>query len=213
MGCIARLGCLIVLAILACVGWFTRGIWLPERFRPHTVSVASGRWQPATDAGAERARAALARLSQPKGPVFETLPAGDLVSLAVSELSARVGGSADSVAAKVDADRLSVRARVDFARFREKLGPLASMLRDREMVELSGTFHMLKPGLGEFEVQSAKVGQVTLPQGMIPRLLQEVDHGNRPAGLRSDALPLPMPGYVSDIRITNGKVTLYKNVK
>ena len=81
------------------------------------------------------------------------------------------------------------------------------------MVELTGSFHMLKPGLGEFEVQSAKVGQVALPQAMIPRLIQEIDHGTRPAGLRSDALPLPMPRYVSDIRIANGKVTLYKNVK
>ena len=175
--------------------------------------MVSGRWQPATDAGAERARAAIVRLSQPKGPVFETLPAGDLVSLAASEVASRVGGSADSIAAKVDADRLSVRARVDFASLRGKLGPLASMLGDRETVELTGRFQMLKPGLGEFEVLNARVGQMTLPQGVIPRLLQEIDHGTRPAGLRTDALPLPMPGYVSDIRIANGKVTLYKNVK
>jgi hypothetical protein len=145
--------------------------------------------------------------------VFETLPAGDLVSLAASELAVRVGGSPDSIAARVDGDRLTTRARVDFSSIRGKLGPLAGVMRDREMVELSGTFHMLQPGLGEFEVQSAKVGQVTLPQGMIPRLIQELDHGKRPAGLRSNALPLPMPPYVSDIRIANGKVTLYKNVK
>ena len=81
------------------------------------------------------------------------------------------------------------------------------------MVELSGTFHMLKPGLGEFEVQSARVGQVALPQAMIPRLIQSIDHGARPAGMRSDALPLPIPDYVGDIRVANGKVTLYKTVK
>lgn len=214
MGCIARLGCLVLLAILACIGWFTRSMWLPERFRPHTTAtVVSGRWQPATTAGAQRAREALARLSQPKGPVFETLPAGDLASLAVGELTDRVGGSADSVAARVDGDRLTARARVDFSTIRGKLGPLATMLSDREMVELSGGFHMLQPGLGEFEVQSAKVGQVALPQGMIPRLIQELDHGKRPANMRTNAFPLPMPAYVSDIRIANGKVTLYKNVK
>ena len=76
--------------------------------------------------------------------------------------------------------------------------------------------HWLRDALestGEFEVQSAKVGPVTLPQGMIPRLIQEIDHGKRPANMRSDAFPLLMPAYVSDIRIANGKVTLYKNVK
>jgi hypothetical protein len=212
MGCIARLGCLVLLVILACIGWFTRSMWLPERYRPHPAAV-SGRWQPATAAGAERARAALARLSQPKGPVFETLPAGDLASLAATDMTTRLGGSADSVAARVDADRLSVRARIDFTTLRGKLGPLASMLGEREMVELSGTFHMLKPGLGEFEVQSARVGQVALPQAMIPRLIQSIDQGARPAGMRSDAIPLSVPDYVGDIRIANGKVTLYKNVK
>jgi hypothetical protein len=187
-------------------------MWLPERFRPH-AAVVSGRWQPATAGGADRARAALARLSQPKGPVFESLPAGDLASLAANEVTSRIGGSADSVAARVDADRLTVRARVDFTTVRGKLGPLASMLGDREMVELSGTFHMLQPGLGEFEVQGAKVGPMALPQAMIPRLIQEIDHGKRPAGMRSDAVPLAVPSYIGDIRVANGKVTLYKNVK
>jgi hypothetical protein len=212
MGCIARIGCLILLALLACIGWFTRNMWLPERFRSHPPAAAA-RWQPATPAGAERARAALQRLSQPKGPVFETLAAGDVVALAASEIATRVGGSADSVAARVDADRLTVRARIDFTSLREKLGAVGGMLRDKEMVELSGGFHVLQPGLGEFEVQSAKVGHVALPQAMIPRLIQEIDHGKRPANLRATALPLPMPSYVSDIRIANGKVTLYKNVK
>ena len=138
MGCIARLGCLIVLAILACVGWFTRDLWLPGRFRTHPAVVASGHWQPASDVGAERARAALERLSQPRGPVFETLPAGDLASLGADELAKRIGGSPDSVAARVDGDRLSVRARVDFTTMRGKFGPLASMFGDREMVQLTG---------------------------------------------------------------------------
>ena len=106
-------------------------------------------------------------------------------------MTARVGGSADSVAARVDADRLTVRARVDFtSTCAASSDPLASMLGDREMVEMSGNFHMLQPGLGEFEVQSAKVGQVALPQAMIPRLIQEIDHGTRPAGNAQRCAPV-----------------------
>jgi hypothetical protein len=35
----------------------------------------------------------------------------------------------------------------------------------------------------------------------------------RPAGIDDDALPLPLPAYIGDIRVANGKVTLYKNVR
>ena len=48
---------------------------------------------------------------------------------------------------------------------------------------------------------------------MIPRLVREIDRRPRAGGLADNALPLPVPPYVSDIRIANGKVTLYKNVK
>ena len=68
MGCIARLGCLVVLAILLVAGWFTRDRWLPEQFRTHASvtpsSVKSGAgWQPITSAGAERTRVALDKLN------------------------------------------------------------------------------------------------------------------------------------------------------
>jgi hypothetical protein len=212
MGCIGRLGCLILLAILICVGWFTRDLWVPERFRVHEIGAPAAQWQPATTAGAERAQNALTRLKSPKGPVSQTLSAGDIASLAMNQLTRRLGGAPDSVAARVDGDRLSVRARIDFSALRGSLGAMGAMLGNREMVELTGTFHMLRPGMGEFEVLSARVGRLALPQAMIARLIQQLDHGTRPAGLRPEAIPLPMPSYLSDIRITNGKVTLYKKV-
>jgi len=212
MGCIARLGCLIILAILCVVGWLTRSMWLPARFRPApppSVSV----WQPVSEAGATRARTAISRLSDARGPVFQTLTAGDLASLAVSEASKRFGDRADSVAARVEGDRLALRANINLAQLKNNLGPLGGMLGDREHVELSGTSYMVRPGLAAFDVRSAKIGRLALPQGMIPRLVKELDRGRRPEGLPDSALPLPVPAYVGDIRIANGRVTLYKNVK
>jgi hypothetical protein len=202
---------LILLVVLGVCAWFTRGMWIPAKLRPPPAVVST--WQPVTDAGAARTRQALDKLSQTRGPVYETLSAGDVASLAFSETSRTVGGSVDSVAAKVDGDRMVMRANVATAGIKTKLGPLAGMLRDREHVELRGTFHMIRPGVGEFEVEEAKIGEVTLPKGMIPRLVREIDGRARPQGLADDALPLPVPPYVSDIRIANGKVTLYKNVK
>jgi hypothetical protein len=211
MGCLARLGCLILLVVLGVCAWFTRGMWIPAKLKPPPPIVNT--WQPVTDAGAARTREALDRLSQTRGPVYQTLSAGDVASLAFSEASRRVGGSVDSVAARIDGDRMLMRARVSTGSIRDKLGPLAGVMREREQVELTGTFHMLRPGVGEFQVENAKVGEVILPKGMIPRLVREIDKRPRPQGLADDALALPVPAYVSDIRIANGKVTLYKNVK
>ena len=212
MGCLARLGCLILLVILCVAGWFTRAMWLPASFRQHSA-VAERMWQPVSDAGAARTRAALDKLSQPRGPVYQTLSAGDVASLAFSETAKQANAGVDSVAARIDGSQMLVRARVATVGLRDKIGPLAGVLKEHEMVELIGTFNMLQPGIGEFAVDRAMIGQVTLPKGMIPRLVREIDKAPRPDGVAENALPLPVPAYVSDIRIANGKVTLYKNVK
>jgi hypothetical protein len=201
MGCIARLGCLFVLVMLAIAGWFTRDRWLPQRFRT-TPAAAASAWQPVTPAGAQRTNAALTKLS-----------AGDVASFAFTEFGKRLNGSADSVSARVEGDRMTVRAVVRLAELKGKLGPLGGMLGDRETVEMSGTVQMIRPGLAALAVQTAKVGRIALPQGMIPRLVKEIDNRRRPEGLPDNALPLPVPAYVGDIRIGNGKITLYKNVQ
>jgi hypothetical protein len=211
MGCLARLGCLIVFIILCVAAWMTRAMWLPDRFREHPP-VAAKLWQPISEAGAARTRAALDRLSQPRGPVYQSVAAGDVASLAFAETIGQKG-QVDSVEARIDGAAMLVRAQVATGSFRDKLGPLAGIVKERETVEMAGTFNMLQPGIGEFVVNRAMIGQVTLPSGMIPRLVREIDKRPRPQGVADNALPLPVPTYVSDIRIANGKVTLYKNVK
>ena len=211
MGCIARLGCLVVLAILCVAAWFTRNTWLPEKYRSQAAAPAT--WQAASPAGAERASSALTKLSQPRGPVFQNLSAGDVASLALREMSPTVARATDSVSARIDGDRMTMRASLRLDQLKGKLGPLAGMLNDRETVEMSGGFVVIKPGVAGFVVQSARVGRVNLPQGMIPRLVQEINGGVPADGLPENALRLPVPSYVGDIRVANGRVTLYKNVQ
>jgi hypothetical protein len=216
MGCIARLGCLIVLAVAAAIGWFTRDRWVPARFLPHPVAVAkTAAWEPLSDAGAQRTRDALAKLDQKTGPVFQTLSGGDVTSYVFSELVKQLPPSTDSVETRVVGETVMLRANVRMADIGGSgaLGPLASMFGDRETVELSGTFYVMKPGLGEFQIQGVKVGGLTVPHGMIPKLIEQMTKGTRPAGLSGDGLPLPIPRYVGDIRVANGKITLYKNVQ
>ncbi len=216
MGCIARLGCLFILAILAVVGWFTRDRWMPQQFRAHAaVSAPVATWEPLSAKGSERTRAALSKLSQPRGPVFQTLSGGDVASYVFTALAKQLPPSSDSIAARVSGDKVSLRANVRLTDLGGAggLGPLAAMLGDREQVELTGTFRVVKPGMGEFQVEDMKVGKLNVPQGMIPRLVRQFARGQRPPGLDENALPLPMPRYVGDIRVANGKITLYKNVE
>jgi hypothetical protein len=205
-----------VLAVLAAVGWFTRDRWMPARFKPQIVAVPTGpAWEPLTDAGAQRTRDALAKLSQKTGPVFQTLSGGDVASYAFSELVKQLPPSTDSVQTQINGETVSMRANVRMADIggSGSLGPLASMFGERERVELSGTFYVMKPGLGEFQVQSVKVGGVSVPHGMIPKIIGQLAKGARPAGLSPDGLPLPIPRYLGDIRVANSKITLYKNVE
>src|SRR5262252_8617616 len=107
MGCLGRLGCLILLVALAVGGWFTRRLWVPAKYLPPPPIVNT--WQPVTDTGATRARQALNRLSQPRGPVYVTLTPGDVASLGFTELVTRAGGNVDSVAARIDGEKMLLR--------------------------------------------------------------------------------------------------------
>ncbi len=215
MGCIARLGCLILLVILGCIAWLTRGQWLPKlrsQLGSSTESSANP-WQPLTAQGAARSRDALARLSRPTGPVFANVSGADAASYVYQELSRQLPPSADSMEAAVINDQLCLRGSVKVSDLggQAVLGPLASLLGDRDRLQFCGTFHVIHPGLAEYEVKNMRVQDIASPQGAIPRLLAHIERGARPGGLSPDGLPLLVPSYIGDVRVGNGKVTLYKN--
>lgn len=216
MNCLARLGCLIVLVLLAAALWLTRGAWLPmvggERFAHSAATPAGSVWQPLTRAGAARTRAALDRLSRPSGPVFTDLSGADAASYIYEELAKQLPPSADSLQAAVLDDRLCLRASVKLSDLGgpEVVGPLASFLGDRNRMQFCGTFDVIRPGLAEYRVKELRLHDIALPTGAIPRLLTHVERGSRPPGTAPDGLPLLVPRYLRDVRVANGKVTLYK---
>jgi hypothetical protein len=212
MGCIARLGCLVLLLILAVAAWFTRDRWMPHQIHPSTSAVHAAVWQPLSETGASRTRSALAKLSQPHGQAFQTLSGADVASYVFMQAAHPLPVSPDSIQATVDNDRLVVRTTVNVADLggNSALGPIAAMIGDRAPLELSGTLRVVSRGQAEFQVLGVKVKELSLPRGMIPGLISRIDRSPRPAGVDADALPLPIPAYVGDIRVANGKITLYK---
>lgn len=215
MGCLSRIGCLLVIVVIAVIGWLTKDRWWP-RLTGHPASTASTGpvWEPLTAQGAERTRQLLTRLSQPTGPVYGNLSGGDVASYVYQSLAKQLPPSADSIAAAVIGDRLYIRASVRLADLggTSSLGPLGGMLGDREPMQFGGTFHIVRPQLAEFQVKDVKIRDLSLPQAMIPRVLRQTERGSRPEGLSEDGLPIVVPRYLGDVRIANGRVTLYKTV-
>jgi hypothetical protein len=213
MGCLSRLGCLVLVVIIALVAWLTSDRWLPRvTGRATTVSASGPVWESITAQGAQRTRQLLTRLSQPTGPVFGNLSGGDVASYIYQSLAKQLPPSADSIQAAVIGDRLYIRASVRLQDLggASSLGPLAGMLGEREEMQFGGTFHIVRPQLAEYEVKDIKIRDLSLPTTMIPRVLRQTERGSRPEGLSPDGLPIVVPAYLGDVRIANGRVTLYK---
>ncbi len=221
MGCIGRIGCTVVLLMLAAAAWILRDRWLPlvrGSAGGDSTAVVAGResvWQPLTPQGGERARRALASLQQPEGPATVTLGVQDLASYVYQELARQLPPSADSVEAMAQGDRLHVRAsaRLQELGGRDALGPLAAMLGDRERLQIAGNLRVVRPGLGELVVREIRVGQLPIPSGLIPRILRQTSRRDRPEGLSDSGIPLRLPEYVGDVRVAGGTVTLARAVR
>ena len=213
MGCFARLGCLVVLALAAIGGWLTRDQWLhklPGRAPAPTTTTSV--WQPLSPEAGSRGKQKLDALANPSGPVFANLSASEVASYVFQTVARTIPASADSAEAAVIGDALFVRAVLPVREIAGSgvLGPLAGLLGDRERLQLGGSFHVIRPGLSEFEVREIRLRDFKVPTGAIPRLVQQISRGSRREGVAPNALPVATPRSLADVRIANGRVTLYK---
>lgn len=220
MGCLRGLGCLVLIVVVAAAAWFFRADWLPLLHRGGTASAVVDSsstvvWQPVTPDGARRAKAVVAKLGARSGPVFTNLPPGDLTAYVLSELSKQLPPSAHDIEAAVIDRQLWVRAQVRLADFGGpgELGPLGKLFGDAEPVVFGGTLGIVNPGLAVYRVKELRIRDLSVPSAMIPKLLRRAEHGSRPPGLADDALPMLVPEYIADVRIQNGRITLYKTIQ
>ncbi|MDQ6689543.1 MAG: hypothetical protein M3Z18_03455 [Gemmatimonadota bacterium] len=221
-GCFRRAGCLVlIIALVALWYWYAR----VERPAASTSSApppagtvassgASTGWEAINTADAERGRIAVEALQRRSGPVFANLTPGEAASYIFLVVAKQLPPSARNAQASISGDRLYVRSEVDLKDFggASQLGALGMLLGSRDSVLLGGTIHTFKPGLAEFRVQEVRLGRLQVPQGLIPRLITQMKKGKKVEGISPDGLPMVMPSYISDVRIANGKITLYKSV-
>jgi hypothetical protein len=219
-GCLRRAGCLVLIIVLAGVWYWYARVEKPARERATTAtntaattpSVAAG-WQPLTAADASRGEAAVQSLGRPTGPVFANLTAAEAASYIFTVVAKQLPPSAKNAEASIVGDRLYVRSDVELKDFggAKSLGPVGMLLGERDSVRLGGTINMLRPGLAEFLVQEVKLGRIDVPSGLIPRLLSQMKRAKPVEGVSEKGLPMVMPSYISDVRISNGRITLYKS--
>ncbi|PYP81402.1 MAG: hypothetical protein DMD35_01415 [Gemmatimonadetes bacterium] len=203
-----------MLAVLAVCGWLTRDQWLPRLTGrgATTTARAESTWQALSPEAGARGMRKIDDLSNPSGPVFTNLTASEVASYVFQTVARTIPASADSAEAAVIGDALYVRAVVPVRDIAGTgvLGPLGGLLNDRERLQLGGSFRVLRPGLSEFEVREIKLRDFKVPSGAIPRLLHQISRGNRPEGVAPNALAVTTPRSLADVRIANGRVTLYK---
>jgi hypothetical protein len=220
MGCLRNLGCLVLLVVIAAVAWAFRADWMPlvrgrvNRAAPVAAAPRPEVWESATPDGAARAKEAIQKLGERSGPVFANLSPGDLLAYVEDALAKQLPPSVQHIEASATDGQLWVRAEVNPSDLggAGALGPLAGMLGDREPVRFGGTIDIVRPGLAELRVQSLRIRDLPVPSSMIPKLIHSSGRDRRPAGVAADALPIPVPSYIADVRIRNGKITLYKAV-
>ena len=214
MGCLRRMGCLVVLVAIAIGLWITQPRWMPlvRRASNTPEPVVERVWQPLSPDAAARGRRAIEGLSSARGPVYANLSANEIASYVVQAAGGAFPASADSVEAAVIGDVLYVRAIVPTKAIASSgaLGPLAGLLNERERVSLGGSFHVVRPGLSEFQLRDVKLRDFSVPRGAIPRLVQQITKGKKTPGVADDALAVPTPATLADVRNANGRVTLYK---
>lgn len=220
-GCLRRAGCLVLILVLAGVWYWYARVERPADRAPTTTSgttttpSATSGWRPLTAADASRGEAAVQSLGRQSGPVFANLTAAEAASYIFTVVAKQLPPSAKNAEAAIIGDRLYVRSDVELKDFggAKSLGPIGMLLGERDSVRLGGTINMLRPGLAEFLVQEVKLGRIDVPNGLIPRLLSQMKRGKTVEGVSNKGLPMVMPSYISDVRIANGRITLYKSVR
>lgn len=158
---------------------------------------------------------ALRQLSRRNGPAFVTLTAPQLASLLIASLERELPRSATHAQIAISSDQLLVRAVVELRDFAgsSAIGALiGSALNTRDTVQLGGTLDVVRPGLAQFRIRDVRLKGIDLPTRLIPTVLHSFQRATSKDAIADNAIALPLPTAIADVRVMNGRVTLYRAV-
>lgn len=253
LGCLSRIGCIVVLAVGGVGAYWLYGDRLPSVLSRAASGAASRVTDAATKASerldsnqgariasendaarrAERAKReraivwarltpagsaggeSIARLARRNGPAFVSLRAPELAGVLATGMSKVLPSSATRPEVAIVDEQVLVRTVValrDVAGDGALRGLLGVALDGRDTLRMAGTLDLVRPGLAEYRVRELRLKGIDVPPRLIPALVGAMHRAVTADSLPSDALPIPLPKAVADVRVANGKVTLYKAV-
>lgn len=209
-GCLRKIGCLGLIVALG-VGYYLYRDGQVPSLRPSRA--AEGGWVTIDSSDGRVGQGAVEKIKGRSGRAYTSLTAEQAVAYLIYESGGYFNASYGNISARINGDTLQLKSLLSLRDLgvAEMLGPLAGMLSAQDTVQLSGTVGIISPGLGQFRVSEARIRGMAIPSGLIPRLIAQIRE-YEPDGLAPNGLPLPLPPYVEDIRIANGKITLYRKV-
>lgn len=229
---LSRLLGTIVLVMTLAVGWWwwsggklplpeSLTTWIPFQPRqPDSMSTAPERalaravWQPINAAAAKTAQTKLQQLASPSGPALVTLEPGQLASFLVEAFARQLPESARGAMVTVVDDMVYVKADVRLEDFggESVLGPLAGKLDRRDTIVIGGTFDLIDERRAQFRIREVIMGQFSVPRPLVPKLVSLTRRGAVADSLISqDGYPVILPPSVADVRISRGRITVYRN--
>jgi hypothetical protein len=133
------------------------------------------------------------------------LTASEFASLVGSGMDRELRSQLDSLQVELLDGEIQVSARLRTGRLpREMMGPLGGALRPTEPVQAAGPVQVTRPGAGEWRVRSFRIGDVTVPDAMVPGLV-----GRALGDLERTTVPVKVPEGIRSIRVRPGGATLY----
>ena len=213
-GCLRRLGCLSLLVVLAAVAYLTRSRWEPILNRQLGRSSTETKWEAVNPSKSTRAREAVESLGRRSGPVYANFSPADLLALMLEGAKGQLPPSIQQPEASVTGDKVRMRAMIDLREMKGlgDLGLLGSLMDKPQRVTFSGTLDIVRPGLAEYRIESAEIGEFPIPTPAIPKLLARFGRDARPPGVAANGVGFEVPSYIGDVRVAKGRITLYKAV-
>ena len=202
------IGFLVVLAMGVAGGWFLRGHFDAGG---RVAAAESAQWATVDAAGASRAARQISSLSAGSRQFIAVTP-NDFAAYVLDLESNKVPSYITALRANAEGERLVLRCMVNLREMGAgiALGAMTQLLGESEELRLSGTLHVLRPGIAEFRVTEARIGSLPVPSPLIPALIGRFGDSARPDGVAANALPLVVPEHVQDLRLVDGKILVYR---
>ncbi len=158
---------------------------------------------------------AVTSLTSARGPAYVNVGAGDLASLLAVPLKSQLPRSASNVQIALDRDQLLVRGVVEVGELAGDgtVGKLLGIaMAGRDTLQFGGTVAPLRAGFAQYRIESLRVKGFDVPERVIPLIMRSLRRSNTDSTLADNAIAVRLPRAVADLRINNGRMTLYKAV-